>query len=73
MTKFRKEGLAAELRSFSRLTVRLEYANMRNDQRNRTLFSLFGFGTPIARLLSRRTVAGLCTDREIALLREPQR
>jgi Rad3-related DNA helicase len=26
MTKFRKEGLAAELRSFSRLTVRLEYA-----------------------------------------------
>jgi len=29
MTKFRKEGLAAELRSFSRLTVRLEYAGAR--------------------------------------------
>jgi hypothetical protein len=33
MTKFRKEGLAAELRSFSRLTVRLEYAPPQHPQR----------------------------------------
>jgi hypothetical protein len=44
--------------------------SIRYCQGNRELFSISGFGTPIARLLSGITVAGLCTTGELALLRD---